>query len=119
MPQGITGGFKAVLNGHPEFLVVHLFDRGYIQYLVRRGQSFFDYMRGVEVASQGRVRYFHPLNTNHSWYDILGNKHPCPVDPPGLPPRGGALYDVQANTSRGFCTSFRYCVEHVFRRDFR
>ena len=41
------------------------------------------------------------------------------MDPPGLPPRGGALFDVQANTSRGYCTSWRYSVEHAFRRDFK
>ena len=64
---GITGGLKTVLEGHPQFLVINLFDRGYIQYLVRGGQSFFDYMRGVETTSQGRVRFFHPMNSNHSW----------------------------------------------------
>ena len=113
---GIIGGLIDALSGHPGYLVIHLFDKGFKQYFGNQ-VSFLDTLTAIEVGTGGRVKHFVPSDTNDDWYDRVGQSHPPPVTPPNLD-RGALLWDVQANSTRAFCTAHRWTAEANFGRDF-
>jgi hypothetical protein len=112
---GIVGGLTEALSGLPGFFVIHLFDKGFKQYFGNL-LSFLDALTALEVGVGGRVRHFLPADSGDDWYDRIGQSHPPPVTPPNLD-RGKLLWEVQANSTRAFCTAHRWVAEANFGRD--
>lgn len=75
-----------------------------------------DILSAKEDAVGGRSRHIVPADTRDNWLDQLGNSHPPPATPVNLP-RGKLLWEVQANSTRTYVTSFRWTVEACFARD--
>jgi hypothetical protein len=72
----------------------------------------------VVVATGGRVRFYFPLDQGDGYCDMNGVLFPPPVVPIGRNV-GKLQFEVQANTSRVFCTMHRSCVEGAFARDYQ
>ena len=102
------------MSGHPGFFVVHLFDKGFKQYF-GNNLSFLDALTALEVGVGGRVRHFLPSDSGDDWHDRIGQSHPHPANPPNMD-RGQLLFEVQANSSRVFCTAHRWVAEANFGR---
>ena len=92
-----------------------MLDKGYKQFFGNL-QSFLDILSAKEDAVGGRSRHIVPADTRDNWLDQLGNSHPPPATPVNLP-RGKLLWEVQANSTRTYVTSFRWTVEACFARD--
>ena len=103
---------RDALSGLPGFFVIHLFDKGFKQYL-GNNPSFLDALTALEAGVGGRVRHFLPADSGDDWHDRLGQAHPAPVTPIL---RGKLLWDVQANSTRIFCTAHRWVAEANFGR---
>ena len=113
--SGLVGGLNDVLNGLPDFFVVHLFDRGFKRYLLHGVLSFFDHLRAISLQTGGRVKFYCPSDAGDDYYDVVGQSFPPPPDPPGHV-RGKLLYEVQANSTRVFTTMNRAPAEWAFGR---
>ena len=95
--------------------MIHLFDKGFKQYF-GNNLSFLDALTAIEVGVGGRVKHFLPSDPNDDWFDRIGQSHPPPLTPPNMD-RGKLLWEVQANSTRCFCTAHRWPVEANFGRD--
>lgn len=60
-----------------------------------------------------------PARHTDNWINFAGDSLPVPPPVPDAPPRGLALLDLQANSSRTWCTMTRYAVEQSFLSDWR
>ena len=112
--SGIAGGFLEVLEGHPGYLVIHLFDKGFKRYIGPNNVSFFHMLSTSEARLGGRVRHFHPADHGDGWYDRHGILHPPPISPLNV---GNLLWEVQANCTRAHVTAHRWTAEANFARD--
>ena len=115
MLAGIVGGLTEALSGLPGFFLIHLLDKGFKQYFGIH-QSFLDALTALEVRVGGRVKHFLPADPGDDWFDRIGQSHPPPITPPNLD-RGKLLWEVQANSTRVFCTAHRWLAEANFARD--
>ena len=111
--SGIIGGFTDALCGLPGYFVIHLVDKGFKQYFGNQ-RSFLDELTTLEAGLGGRVRHFSPADAGDDWFDRVGVPHPVPVTPLE---RGKLLFDLQANSTRAFCTGHRWPVELSNGRD--
>ena len=88
-------------------------DKGFKQYFGNQ-RSFLDELTTLEAGLGGRVRHFSPADAGDDWFDRVGVPHPVPVTPLE---RGKLLFDLQANSTRAFCTGHRWPVELSNGRD--
>ena len=118
MITGINGGLTAALSGLDGYFLIHIYDKGFKRYLGNNNVSFMDLLTNIETQTGGRVRHFFPSDMGDDWHDPDGQAHPPPPTPPNLD-RGKLLFEVQANSTRAFCTSHRWVAEGSNLRDWQ
>ena len=62
------------------------------------------------------LRFYIPLDNSDGYNNMFGNTYQPPVFNGNI---GGLMLEVQANTSRVFCTMHRGVVETAFARDYQ
>ena len=97
----MQGGALTVFSGVPGFMIIHLVDKGFKRYLIRRGLSFEDHIAQLTQQSNGLVLLRRPIDSTDDYYDSNGVLCPPPAGHPLAPQNTNTLLLAkQANSCR-------------------